>query len=69
MPWHDICLRILGESVIDISRHFISYWSFVINEQGKGKSKESKVLVKTEKRESFIKALTIFRKKNNNSTI
>ncbi len=29
MPWHDIALQIRGESVIDLSRHFVQYWNFV----------------------------------------
>jgi len=29
MPWHDIAVRIVGEAVSDMSRHFIQYWNFV----------------------------------------
>lgn len=29
MPWHDIAVQIRGESVIDLSRHFVQYWNFV----------------------------------------
>lgn len=29
MPWHDIAIRITGESVIDITRHFVQYWNYV----------------------------------------
>ena len=29
MPWHDITVQIRGESVIDLSRHFVQYWNFV----------------------------------------
>ena len=29
MPWHDIGVRIIGEAVADMSRHFIQYWNFV----------------------------------------
>ena len=29
MPWHDIAVQILGESVIDLVRHFVQYWNFV----------------------------------------
>jgi phosphatidylserine/phosphatidylglycerophosphate/cardiolipin synthase-like enzyme len=29
MPWHDIAVQIRGESVIDMSRHFVQYWNFV----------------------------------------
>lgn len=28
MPWHDIGVRIVGEAVTDMSRHFIQYWNF-----------------------------------------
>lgn len=28
MPWHDIHVRIIGESVRDLSRHFIQFWNF-----------------------------------------
>lgn len=29
LPWHDIAMRIIGGSVIDLSRHFVQYWEFV----------------------------------------
>ena len=29
MPWHDIAVKISGESVIDLTRHFVQYWNFV----------------------------------------
>jgi phosphatidylserine/phosphatidylglycerophosphate/cardiolipin synthase-like enzyme len=29
MPWHDIAVQIKGDSVIDLTRHFIQYWNFV----------------------------------------
>ena len=29
MPWHDIAIRIKGNSVIDLSRHFVQYWNYV----------------------------------------
>lgn len=29
MPWHDVGVRIIGEAVTDMSRHFIQYWNFV----------------------------------------
>jgi phospholipase D1/2 len=29
MPWHDIAVQIRGESVIDLTRHFVQYWNFV----------------------------------------
>ena len=29
MPWHDVTIQIRGESVIDLSRHFVQYWNFV----------------------------------------
>lgn len=29
MPWHDIAVQISGESVIDLTRHFVQYWNFV----------------------------------------
>ena len=29
MPWHDICVKIEGGSVHDLTRHFIQYWNFV----------------------------------------
>lgn len=28
MPWHDIGVRIMGEAVADMTRHFIQYWNF-----------------------------------------
>lgn len=29
MPWHDIAVQIRGDSVIDLTRHFVQYWNFV----------------------------------------
>lgn len=29
MPWHDIGVRVIGDIVADLSRHFIQYWNFV----------------------------------------
>lgn len=29
MPWHDVAIRVRGEAVHDLTRHFISYWNFV----------------------------------------
>lgn len=29
MPWHDVAIRVAGESVIDLSRHFVQYWNYV----------------------------------------
>ena len=29
MPWHDIAIQIRGESVNDLTRHFVQYWNFV----------------------------------------
>lgn len=29
MPWHDIGVKIIGDSVIDLTRHFVQYWNFV----------------------------------------
>ena len=29
MPWHDIGVRLLGNSVQDLCRHFIQYWNYV----------------------------------------
>lgn len=28
MPWHDVALRLRGESVADLSHHFIEYWNY-----------------------------------------
>lgn len=28
LPWHDVSMKIVGESVSDVSRHFIEYWNF-----------------------------------------
>ncbi|CAD8061948.1 unnamed protein product [Paramecium sonneborni] len=30
MPWHDIAIQIKGDSVVDLSRHFVQYWNFVM---------------------------------------
>lgn len=30
MPWHDIAMQVIGEPVIDMSRHFIQFWNFVL---------------------------------------
>ncbi len=29
MPWHDVAVRVSGESVIDLSRHFVQFWNYV----------------------------------------
>ena len=29
LPWHDVTVQLRGDSVIDLSRHFIQYWNFV----------------------------------------
>ena len=29
MPWHDISIKVIGEPVKDMCRHFIQYWNFV----------------------------------------
>lgn len=28
MPWHDIAVKVEGEPVLDLCRHFIQYWNF-----------------------------------------
>ena len=28
MPWHDIAVRVEGDPVVDLCRHFIQYWNF-----------------------------------------
>jgi len=28
MPWHDIAMKVIGEPVRDLSRHFIQYWNY-----------------------------------------
>ena len=28
MPWHDVGVKVMGEAVKDLSRHFIQYWNF-----------------------------------------
>ena len=28
LPWHDIGVRVIGDAVADLSRHFIQYWNF-----------------------------------------
>lgn len=28
MPWHDIAMKLEGDSVVDLCRHFIQYWNF-----------------------------------------
>lgn len=28
LPWHDVALRLRGESVADLSHHFIEYWNY-----------------------------------------
>jgi phospholipase D1/2 len=29
MPWHDVAVRVSGQSVIDLSRHFVQFWNYV----------------------------------------
>ncbi len=28
LPWHDVGLRLIGESVVDLSQHFVEYWNY-----------------------------------------
>lgn len=35
MPWHDIGIKLVGDAVIDLARHFIQYWYFVDNQKAK----------------------------------
>lgn len=28
MPWHDVAIKVEGDVVRDISKHFIQYWNF-----------------------------------------
>ena len=30
MPWHDIAIQFRGDVVLDLLRHFVQYWYFVI---------------------------------------
>ena len=32
MPWHDIAIRIRGDSALDMYRHFMQYWNYVLFE-------------------------------------
>ena len=34
MGWHDIGIRLEGEVVLDLSRHFIQYWNFANIDKG-----------------------------------
>ena len=27
MPWHDIGVKLIGLSVLDLTKHFIQYWN------------------------------------------
>ncbi|CAD8151474.1 unnamed protein product [Paramecium pentaurelia] len=40
MPWHDIAIQIKGDSVIDLSRHFVQYWNHVMMTKQKKKKQE-----------------------------
>ncbi|CAD8069623.1 unnamed protein product [Paramecium sonneborni] len=40
MPWHDIAIQIQGDSVVDLSRHFVQYWNFVMRSKQKKKQQE-----------------------------
>jgi phospholipase D1/2 len=28
MPWHDVGIKLIGPSVIDLCKHFIQYWNY-----------------------------------------
>ena len=46
MPWRDIAVRLQGKVVVDLTRHFISYWNFARN--AKNNSVVTKVYNSTE---------------------
>ncbi|KAI8064502.1 hypothetical protein BC940DRAFT_305884 [Gongronella butleri] len=39
MPWHDMSLCLIGESVLDVARHFCDRWNFVKSEKALDKEK------------------------------
>lgn len=58
MPWHDVAVRIVGDAVSDMSRHFIQYWNFV-----KFDLEPNKKMKKLFTKGNFIKNFFIFTNK------
>lgn len=40
MPWHDIGVKLIGEAVRDLTRHFIQYWNFACMDLDREKNKD-----------------------------
>ncbi|KRW98761.1 Phox homologous domain [Pseudocohnilembus persalinus] len=72
MPWHDIHMRVIGEAVIDMCRHFIQYWNHV-NIDNEYQNRQDNLLILNEDLSMFdkfklkMKAKMRFDKHNNNN--
>lgn len=59
MPWHDVAIRVIGEPVKDLTRHFIQYWNFVTYD-----------LTKTsKKKQNYLEVIVNEERKNHSQTI
>lgn len=47
MPWHDIAVRVEGDPVVDLCRHFIQYWNFAKYDLNPAKKAENLLITKT----------------------
>ncbi|KAL4471562.1 hypothetical protein ABPG74_008455 [Tetrahymena malaccensis] len=52
LPWHDIAMRVVGDVVIDMSRHFIQYWNFALADIELKRAKENKFVLRMRQNES-----------------
>ncbi|CAK62572.1 unnamed protein product (macronuclear) [Paramecium tetraurelia] len=57
MPWHDIAIQIQGDTVIDLSRHFVQYWNHVMMTKQK-KKKQQLIHANDLKMEGFVPSNT-----------
>lgn len=70
MPWRDIHLKIEGSIVIDMSRNFIQYWSFVMNEYTKEKKPQVIGMTTLKRKESSkVKKEKLEKMENNKKKI
>jgi phospholipase D1/2 len=54
MPWHDIAVKVLGEVVKDLTRHFIQYWNFAKFDNNPGnKNIKHQILINEQSKNSY----------------
>ena len=71
LPWHDIAMRVIGDPVKDMARHFIQYWNFAKLESDRKNEMTLIKIIKKNTVKSKIHKLSqrfshfFYRKKNN----